>query len=114
MTSPEAEGDSLNEEPLDFLPKVVDDQLPIPEEDGRVYVPEADNWEARIKLGSDKIYCYQKRSGENYFHLIVAGEVYLISGNEKLCLECALRRGVATRDRLYWQHRVKRRPAPPI
>ncbi len=81
--------------------------------DARLYIPDPSSWEARVKYDSEKVYCYQKNPGENYFHLILAGEIYLVSGNEKLCLRCALRRGVATQDRLHWQHRVKRVKAPP-
>lgn len=82
--------------------------------DARLYIPDPSNWEARVKYDSEKIYCYQKNPGENYFHLILAGEIYLVNGNEKLCLRCALRRGAATQDRLYWQHRVKRVKTPPL
>jgi hypothetical protein len=82
--------------------------------DVRLYVTEAADWMAHVKVGSEKIYCYQRNPGEDYFHLIVAGEVYLQSVSEKLCLRCALRRGVVTLDRLYWQHRVKRRTHPVV
>ncbi len=82
-------------------------------DDARLYVPDTDGWKAVIKHDSEKQYCYQKRPGEDFFHLILNGEIYLISGDEKLCLQCAVRRGVATHDRLFWQHRVKRiRNAP--
>jgi hypothetical protein len=78
--------------------------------DARLYVPDADGWEVQIKRDSTKQYCYQKRPGEDYFHMILNGEIYLVSENEeKLCLTCALERGVLTRDRLFWQHRVPKR-----
>ncbi|MBI1345027.1 hypothetical protein GC163_01920 [bacterium] len=76
--------------------------------DVRLYAPDSEDWTAHIKNDSEKIYCYQKNPGEDYFHLIVNGELYLASGTEKLCLRCALRRGVVTTDRLFWQHRVRR------
>jgi hypothetical protein len=75
--------------------------------DVRIYVQEAGEWEARVKRGSEKIYCYQKNPGEDFFHLIVNGEIYLTYGDEKYCLRCALRDGTATTDRLYWQHRTR-------
>uniref|UniRef100_A0A7C2NVP4 Uncharacterized protein n=1 Tax=Schlesneria paludicola TaxID=360056 RepID=A0A7C2NVP4_9PLAN len=78
--------------------------------DVRLYIPDAADWRAVVKQDSDKIYCYQKNPGESHFHLILNGEVYLQGADEKLCLRCALRRGVATQDRLYWQHRVRRQP----
>src|SRR5579885_642143 len=73
--------------------------------DVRMYVPESAGWNVHIKRDSQKQYCYQKRSGEDFFHLIQAGEIYLVNeAEEKLCLMCALSRGVVTRDRLFWQH----------
>lgn len=82
--------------------------------DSRLYLPDTGEWEACIKRDSDKIYCYQKSPGQDYYHLILSGELYLKNGHEKLCLTCALRRGVVTHDRLHWQHRVKRVTAPPL
>ena len=82
--------------------------------DNRLYLPDTGDWEACIKRDSDKIYCYQKSPGQDYYHLILSGEIFLKNGNEKLCLACALRRGVVTHDRLHWQHRVKRVTAPPL
>lgn len=82
--------------------------------DMRLYVPDPEDWQARVKYDSLKAYCYQKNPGEDYFHLILAGEIYLQNGDEKLCLRCALRRGVITTDRLFWQHRVRRVKSPPM
>jgi hypothetical protein len=100
--------------PVDDLAAV----LPPPAEpnpgDVRLYVPDSDGWEAHIKRDSEKIYCYQKLPGDNFFHLILNGELYLLNGHEKLCLMCALRSGVVTLDRLHWQHRVKRQRAAPM
>jgi hypothetical protein len=80
--------------------------------DIRLYLVEPDSWEALIKRDSEKLHCYQKNPGEDFFHRISKGEVYLQSETEKLCLTCALRRGVATQDRLFWQNRVPRKPPP--
>ncbi|OYW22872.1 MAG: hypothetical protein B7Z55_04135 [Planctomycetales bacterium 12-60-4] len=90
--------------------QVADDSVP----DVRLYVPDPASWTAHVKYDSEKIYCYQRNPGENYFHLILSGEIYLVCGNEKLCLRCALRRGVVTLDRLHWQHRVKRQHTAPL
>lgn len=79
--------------------------------DVRLYVCHPEGWTAAVKQTSEKMYCYQKHPGEDYFHLIVAGEIYLQFGDEKLCLSCAVRRGDATQERLFWQHR--RKSAPP-
>lgn len=72
--------------------------------DVRLYVPNADGWETRIKRDAEKLYCYQKAPGEEFFHMILGGEIFLVRGEEKLCLRCALRNGDVTSDRLFWQH----------
>jgi sulfur relay (sulfurtransferase) complex TusBCD TusD component (DsrE family) len=95
------------------------DELPAADAPGdvpdvRLYVADPEDWQVYLKQDSEKIYCYQKNPGENYFHLILKGEIYLSNQDEKLCLRCALRRGVLTQDRLIWQHRVTRRKPPVI
>lgn len=85
-------------------------QIDVP--DVRVYVTDAELWQAHIKPDSEKMHCYQKNPGEDFFHTIAKGEIYLVGGDEKLCLRCALRRGVVTQDRLHWQHRVPQRKPP--
>jgi hypothetical protein len=99
---------SLGEDFADLPPREPDPA------DVRLYLPDAEDWVAHIKRDSEKIYCYQKHVGEDYFHLILSGELYLQNGTEKLCLRCALRRGVVTTDRLHWQHRVRRRKTTPM
>ena len=79
---------------------------PPSEHDFRLYVPSADGWEAHIKQSGEREYCFFQNPGEDYFHLLMGGEVYLQRGHEKCCLNCALRRGYATTDRLFWQHRT--------
>lgn len=76
---------------------------PVP--DNRLYVPETEQWKAFIKSDWDKTYCFAKNPGEDFYHLIVHGEIYLRRGDEVYCLKCALRHGFATTDRLFWQHR---------
>ena len=79
------------------------------DEDIRVYVPDPQGWEAHVKQTWEKEYCYFKAPGEDHFHLLIAGEIYLVHAGEKYCLRCALRRGLVTRDRLYWQHVPQKR-----
>lgn len=78
------------------------------EPDRRLYVPNADGWQARVKQGWEKQYCYSKAPGEDFFHLILNGEIFLEHADEKLCLTCALRRGILTTDRLYWQRQRRK------
>ena len=75
--------------------------------DVRLYIPEPHVWTARVKLGWEKEYCYAKLPGQDYLHLLVSGEIFIESRDERLCLTCALRRGVITTDRMYWQNRPK-------
>jgi hypothetical protein len=77
--------------------------------DVRLYLPDGEGWEAHIKQNSEKVYCYSKHPGEDYFHLIVNGELYLVRDHEKYCLRCGLRLGILTQDRLFWQRRVPRK-----
>ena len=69
----------------------------------RLYVTAPDDIEAVVKSDWAREYCYDKSPGDEHFHLIVGGEIYIRHGTEKLCLECALRKGLVTRDRLNWQ-----------
>lgn len=79
--------------------------------DRRLYLTDAESWRPAIKHGSERQYCYTQNPGEDYFHLILDGEIFLSNGDEQVCLNCALRRGLITADRLHWQHRG-RAPAP--
>lgn len=80
---------------------------PIP--DSRLYVLDHEDWDVHIKRDSERVYCYSKHPGQDWFHLILNGEIYLTRQHEKYCLRCALRMGFLTEDRLFWQHRVPRR-----
>jgi hypothetical protein len=71
----------------------------------RLYVPEHQHWTVRVLAGTDRQYCHQHAPGQDYFHLIVPGEICVEGDDEVLCLNCAVRRGVVTTDRLYWQRR---------
>lgn len=90
------------------LPPTPADDTP----DVRLYVVEPD-WQAHVKPTSERMYCYLKNPHEDFFHLILAGEIYLEFNDEKLCLRCAFRRGVVTQDRLHWQNSNKKRPLFP-
>lgn len=82
---------------------------PIP--DTRLYVPDHADWDVHIKRNSERDFCFSKHPGEDWFHLILSGEIFVSRQHEKFCLRCALRLGFLTEDRLFWQHRVpKKRP----
>jgi len=74
-----------------------------PGRDHRLYVPKQAGWEAAIKQTWEQEYCYSKNPGEDWFHLLANGELYIQRGTEKFCLSCALRLKILTRNRLFWQ-----------
>lgn len=77
--------------------------------DRRLYFPDSEGWEFRVKSGP-RDYCSHRNPGEEWFHLLLDGELFLQFGEEKICLNCAVRSGLLTDDRLYWQkgHRRQR------
>ena len=77
--------------------------------DRRLYFPDSEGWEFRVKSGPRE-YCSHRNPGEEWFHLLLDGELFLQFGEEKICLNCAVRSGLLTDDRLYWQkgHRRQR------
>ena len=82
------------------------DQPPPPQEpDFRLYIPDTQRWGIQVKRNSDNEYCYTANPGEDFFHLLLDGELYVERGYEKYCLNCAMRQGLITSDRLYWQRR---------
>ena len=85
-------------------------QFEEPQPDTRLYIPDHSDWDVKIKRDSDRIYCYAKLPGQDYFHLILNGEIYLTRHHERYCLRCALRMNFVTLDRLFWQHRVPKKP----
>lgn len=79
------------------------------EMDRRLYFPDAEGWTLGVKSGPRE-YCSHRNPGEEWFHLLLDGELFLAFGEEKLCLNCAFRSGLLTDDRLFWQkgHRRQR------
>ena len=118
--------DDAGNTPSDLIPKPGDvpapaenlpgiSNRPVPSEtepvvDSRLYIPDNQDWGVEIKRDSDRIYCYAKSPGQDWFHLILNGEIYVTRQHERYCLSCALRMGFLTQDRLFWQHRVPKKP----
>ena len=71
--------------------------------DIRAYLAAPEGWAAHVKQNWEKEFCFHKKPGEDYFHLLMHGEVYLQHDEEKVCLQCALRNGILTHNRLNWQ-----------
>jgi hypothetical protein len=51
-------------------------------------------WTIGLKVGSEKAFCYMMNPGQDYYHRILDGEIYLYNDDERLCFGCAERRGL--------------------
>jgi hypothetical protein len=74
-----------------------------PSREARLYLPLHEGWSVGIKRDWSKEYCFLKNLGEDYYHLLMSGEIYVEHGSDKYCLNCALRHGYLTRNRTFWQ-----------
>ena len=79
-------------------------------QDRRLYVPHSESWQAGIQSGARE-YCSVRQPGEDWFHLLINGEIYLQFGSDKMCLNCAMRQGHITEERLFWQTGQRRQPS---
>jgi hypothetical protein len=55
-------------------------------------------WSVALKVGSERTFCYQMAPGQDYYHRLLDGEIYVHHGDERLCLACAQRRGLLTSE----------------
>jgi hypothetical protein len=53
-------------------------------------------WKVCVKTDSDRDFCHAIAPGQNFYHRLLNGEIYVIHDEEKLCLDCATRRGLIT------------------
>ena len=51
-------------------------------------------WRVDVKTGSTRELCYMVAPGQDYYHRLLDGEVFLVRDGERLCLSCASRRGL--------------------
>lgn len=81
----------------------------VSDQDARLYVPvnETENIKINVKTSSSKEYCFSKFPGEDHFHLLMHGEIFITNGHDIYCVQCALRHGLLTLDRLNWQHQKR-------
>jgi hypothetical protein len=70
----------------------------------RLFLFEA-GWRIMLKVGSEREFCYMTAPGQDFYHRLLDGEIYLTRGDEKLCLACAERRGL-----LSYEPRTLREP----
>ncbi|RUL86279.1 hypothetical protein [Tautonia sociabilis] len=69
--------------------------LPDPEETlvPRVFLREP-GWKVGMKVGSEREFCHAIAPGDDAYHRLSDGELFVYSPEEKLCLPCAERRGL--------------------
>lgn len=63
------------------------------EETRRTYLHEP-GWRIGHKTNSVREFCYMMAPGQDYYHRLLEGEVYVYNQEERLCLACAERRGL--------------------
>jgi hypothetical protein len=51
-------------------------------------------WRVSLKVGSERDFCYAMAPGDDHYHRMLDGEVFLHNAEERLCLACAERRGL--------------------
>lgn len=70
---------------------------PTPADEGpsprRLFVFEP-GWKVGMKVGSVREFCYKMAPGQDFYHRLCDGEIFLQRGDERICLACAERSGV--------------------
>jgi hypothetical protein len=56
-------------------------------------------WQTGVKTGSHREFCHVMAPGQDFYHRLGDGEIYLVRDTEKLCLPCASRRGLIAIER---------------
>jgi hypothetical protein len=51
-------------------------------------------WRVCVKTGSTRELCYMMTPGQDYYHRLLDGEIFLVRDDERLCFACASRRGL--------------------
>jgi hypothetical protein len=59
----------------------------------RLYLHEP-GWQIGLKVGSVREFCYMMAPGQDYYHRLSDGEVFLYRNDERICVACAERRGL--------------------
>ena len=55
-------------------------------------------WRIGVKHGSEREFCYMRAPGQDFYHRLLDGEVFLFRDDERLCLACAARRGLLVHE----------------
>ena len=59
----------------------------------RMFIFES-GWRVGVKTGSTRELCYMMLPGQDYYHRLLDGEIFLLRDGERLCFACAARRGL--------------------
>ena len=59
----------------------------------RMYIAEP-GWRIGVKIGSDRGFYYMRAPGQDFYHRLLDGELFVHRDDERLCLACATRRGL--------------------
>jgi hypothetical protein len=59
----------------------------------RLFIHEP-GWRIGHKRGSTREFCYMIAPGQDFYHRLQDGELYLYHGDERICFACAARRGL--------------------
>jgi hypothetical protein len=55
-------------------------------------------WRVDSKRDSLSEYCYVRAPGDEHYHRLHQGEIIVVNELEKLCIACAVRRGLVTAE----------------
>src|SRR5690349_2357550 len=55
-------------------------------------------WRIGLKTGSSREFCFTVAPGQDFYHRLLDGEIYVYHGTERLCLACAERRGLLSHN----------------
>jgi hypothetical protein len=51
-------------------------------------------WQIGVKIGSQREFCHMRAPGQDFYHRLLDGEVFLQRDDERVCVACATRRGL--------------------
>jgi hypothetical protein len=78
-------------------PEIDDEDTNTPQ--SRLFLVEP-GWRINIKTDSQRAFCYMMAPGQDFYHGLLDGEIFVQRGEQRFCLACAVRRGlVALRAR---------------
>jgi hypothetical protein len=71
----------------------------------RLYLHEP-GWQVGLKIGSERELCSTMAPGQDFYHRLSDGEVYLYRNEERICVACAERRGLLAYEPRYLREPV--------